>query len=346
MAASDNRPPDSPYGTGASAAEQKTERNLERVARGGYQPAAKSRYFRFRGQNKKEKVTYPPMKFSRWLRVLGWRYLLAVVVVFFALYPVVWMVSASINPVDTLSSSELVPEGATLDNYREILENPSDSPFMTWLLNTWKISLIVATFNIVLAAMAGYAFSRFRFRGRRIGLLSLLLVQVFPQFLAFVAIFLILDQIGEVFPAIGLDTHAGLILVYLGGAIGFNAFLIKGFMDSIPLSLDESARVDGAGPAVIFWRIILPLTRPMLAVLFVITFIITFGEFILARTLLTSLDQLTYAVGLQTFTINDYASKWGQLAAGAVVGALPIVVTFLVFQRQIVGGLTQGAVKG
>jgi ABC-type maltose transport system permease subunit len=341
MAASDPPTPDSPYGAGA--AEEKLERDLERVARSGYQPAAKARYFRF---SRKEKVVYPPMRFGKWLRVLGWRYAIAMLVVLFALYPVVWMVSASINPVDTLSSAELIPEGATFDNYREIIDNPEASPFMTWLLNTWKISLIVAALNIILAAMAGYAFSRFRFKGRRLGLLSLLLVQVFPQYLTFVAIFLILDQIGEVFPAIGLDTHAGLMLVYLGGAIGFNAFLIKGFMDSIPISLDESARVDGASPSVIFWRIILPLTRPILAVLFVITFIITFGEFILARTLLSSIGQLTYAVGLQTFTRTDYAAKWGQLAAGAVIGALPIVVTFLVFQRQIVGGLTQGAVKG
>jgi ABC-type maltose transport system permease subunit len=199
---------------------------------------------------------------------------------------------------------------------------------------------------VLLGAMSAYAFSRFRFRGRRLGLLSMLLVQVFPQFLAFVAIFLILDQIGEVIPAIGLDTHAGLILVYLGGAIGFNTFLIKGFMDSVPLSLDESAVVDGASPTQIFWKIILPLVRPALAVIGVIAFVTAFSEFVLARTLLSTVSNLTYAVGLQTFTLSEYASRWGQLAAGAVIGALPIVITFLVFQRAIVSGLTQGAVKG
>ena len=117
-------------------------------------------------------------------------------------------------------------------------------------------------------------------------------------------------------------------------------------MDSVPDSLDESARVDGASPWTIFWRIIMPLTRPALAVIFIITFVITFSEFVLARTLLTSVSQLTFAVGLQTFTLADYASKWGQLAAGAVIGSLPIVLTFLIFQRAIVSGLTQGAVKG
>ncbi len=294
----------------------------------------------------KEKIEYTPMPFGRWVRELGWRYVVAGVVVLFALFPIAWMVSASINPIDTLSGSQFVPDGATFDNYREILENPPQSPFMTWLWSSWRISLIVSAITVMLASMSAFAFSRFRFTGRRIGLLSLLLVQVFPQFLAFVAIFLILQQIGDVFPSFGLDTHAGLILVYLGGAIGFNTFLIKGFMDSVPTSLDESARVDGASPTIVFWRIIFPLTRPILAVIFIIQFTITFQEFVLARTVLTSVSEFTYTIGIQTFTLSDYASKWGQLAAGAVIGALPIALTFLVFQRAIVSGLTQGAVKG
>lgn len=310
-------------------------------------PAAESTEKRtWFGRPPKEKVVYPPMPFGRWVRELGWRYVVTGAVVLFALYPIAWMISASVNPIDTLSGSQFIPDGATLDNFREIFSNPPESPFLTWLWSSWKISLIVSSVTVFLAAMSAYAFSRFRFTGRRIGLLTLLLVQVFPQFLAFVAIFLIVNQIGEVFPAFGLNTHAGLILVYLGGAIGFNTFLIKGFMDSVPTSLDESARVDGASPWTVFWRIIMPLTRPILAVIFIIQFVITFQEFVLARTLITSVSQFTYTIGIQTFTLSDYASKWGQLAAGAVVGALPIALTFLVFQRAIVSGLTQGAVKG
>ena len=292
------------------------------------------------------KVVYQRLSPGKWMRVVGWRHLVALLAAAFALFPIVWMVSASINPIDTLSDSQLIPDGATFDNYRDIFENPDGSPFITWLWTSWRIALIVGLVSVMLTAMAAYAFSRFRFKGRRIGLLALLAVQVFPQFLAFVALFLLLDQIGEVFPAMGLDTHLGLMLVYLGGAIGVNTFLIKGFMDSVPTSLDESARVDGASPAIIFWRIIMPLIRPALAVIFIIQFVTIFAEFILARTLLTSVDQLTYAVGLQTFTLADFASKWGQLAAGAMVGAVPIVITFLIFQRAIVSGLTQGAVKG
>ena len=292
------------------------------------------------------KIKLAPLPFGKWIRVVGWRHLVAFVGVAFALFPIAWMVSASINPVDTLSGGQFIPEGATFDNYRRIFENPPESPFMTWLWNSYYISFVVASVGLGLTAMAAFAFSRFRFRGRRVGLMSLLAVQIFPQFLAFVAIFLLLDQIGEIFPALGLDTHPGLILVYLGGAIGFNTFLIKGFMDSVPQSLDESAVVDGAPPTTIFWRIILPLTRPALVVIFIITFVTVFNEFILSRTLLTSVEQQTYIVGVQTYSTSDFASNWGQLAAGAMVGAVPIVFTFLILQKGIVSGLTQGAVKG
>ena len=297
-------------------------------------------------QDKRPKEKIPKLPPGRWIREVGWRHLIGLIVVVFALYPVVWILSSSINDIDTLSGAQLIPDNWSLDNYREILSNPALSPFMTWLWNSWKVALIAASFNVLLAAMAAYAFSRFRFRGRRMGLLTLLLLQVFPQFLMFIAIFLLLQRIGVVFPAIGLNTHLGLVLVYLGGAVGFNTFLIKGFMDSVPTSLDESARVDGAGPTLIFWRIIVPLVRPVLAVIFIITLVNTFSEYLLARTLLRATEQLTYAVGLQTFTLADYGAKWGTLTAGAVVGAFPVVITFLIAQRAIVSGLTQGSVKG
>ena len=297
-------------------------------------------------RSSKPKEKLPPLPPRRWIREVGWRYVVAVAMAAFALYPVVWIISASINPIDTLARAKLIPDGATLDSYRTILSNPTLSPFMTWLWNSWKVAISTAAVSVVLSAMAAYAFSRYRFKGRRLGLLSLLLVQVFPQFLMFIAIFLILQRIGVVIPAAGLNTHLGLVLVYLGGAIGFNTFLIKGFMDSVPTSLDEAARVDGAGPNLIFWRIILPLVRPILAVIFIIVVVNTFSEYVLARTLLRSTSQLTYAVGLQTYTLAEYTSKWGELAAGAVIGALPIVITFLIAQKAIVSGLIQGSVKG
>jgi len=173
-------------------------------------------------------------------------------------------------------------------------------------------------------------------------------VQVFPQFLGFIAIFLTLQAIGQVpgLSGFGLDTHSGLILVYLGGAIGFNAYLIKGFMDTIPMSLDEAAKVDGATAGQVFGRVIMPLARPVLAVIFIITFVNLYSELLLASVILKSADKFTLAMGLQQFSLSEYAAKWGALSAAALIGSLPIVITFLVAQKQILGGLTQGGVKG
>lgn len=281
----------------------------------------------------------------RWLRELGWRHLILLLAVVFSLFPVVWIVTASVNAANSLSSATLIPRQFTTENFTTLFTDPL-FPFGTWLWNSWKIGLIAASLNLMLAAFASYAFSRMRFRGRRIGLLSLLLIQIFPQFLAFVALFLLALQIGAVIPWAGLDTHVFLILVYLGGALGFNVFLLKGFMDTVPQSLDESAAVDGATQWQIFSRIVFPLSRPVLAVIFIITFVNIYSEFVLAATLLRSTDNFTLAIGIQLFAADNYSAKWGAMAAAAVIGSAPIVATFLVAQRQIIGGLTQGSVKG
>lgn len=301
-------------------------------------------WVRDRLRSDKPKVKLPPLSPGRWVRLVGWRHLVIIIGCLFALYPAVWIVSASINPVNNLQGAKLIPDGATFDNFRELFNNDL-TPFTRWLRNSWIVALTASVFNVLLASLAAYAFSRLRFKGRRAGLLTLLLVQVFPQFLGFIALFLMLQSIGSVFPALGLNTLLGLILVYSGGAIGFNAYLIKGFMDSVPASLDESARVDGASAFLIFWKIILPLARPALAVIFIITFINLYGEFILAQTLLRNVDNYTYAVGLRLFVQSEYAAKWGELGAAAMIGAAPIVITFLFAQRSIISGLTQGAVK-
>ena len=299
-----------------------------------------------RRREPKQKPVYAKLSPGAWFRLLGWRHLVSILAVMFSLYPVFYIVSSSLSGEDNLAAATFIPTTFDLASYEEFFSNPTLTPFVTWLRNSWIVSLGAAGFNVVLASMAAYAFSRFRFTGRRVGLLTLLLVQIFPQFLAFVAILLIMIEIGVVFPAIGLDTIPGLMLVYLGGAIGFNTFLIKGFMDTVPSSLDESARVDGASHWTIFSRIIIPLARPALAVIFIISFINLFAEFLLARTLLSSTENFTLAVGLQLFTTANFTASWGLLSAAAVVGALPIVITFLVAQRAIISGLTGGAVKG
>ena len=162
-------------------------------------------------------------------REVWWRYLVGLIAMAFALFPVVYVVSAAFNPVPSLSTASVIPEGVTLDNFRAILSDPQE-PYPNWYLNTMIIATATAVVTVLLGALAAYAFSRFRFKGRRFGMLSLLLIQMFPQFLAVVAIYLIMLDISDVFPGIGLNTRTGLMLVYLGGALGVNAWLLVGLL--------------------------------------------------------------------------------------------------------------------
>ena len=278
-------------------------------------------------------------------REVWWRYLVGLIAMAFALFPVVYVVSAAFNPVPSLSTASVIPEGLTLDNFRAILSDPRE-PYANWYLNTMIIATATAIVTVLLGALAAYAFSRFRFRGRRFGMLSLLLIQMFPQFLAVVAIYLIMLDISDIFPGIGLNTRTGLMLVYLGGALGVNAWLLVGFFNSIPIELDESARVDGATPAQIFWGVVLPLGAPVLAVIGLLSFVSTLNEFIIASQLLQAPEKYTLSVGLYGFISNEFGQEWGPFCAGVVLAALPVVLIFIVLQRWIVGGLTQGAVKG
>jgi len=273
------------------------------------------------------------------------RWLLAIVLIIFSIFPVIWIVSASLDPVNNLATQKLIPDNAGFENFRELINNPI-FPFFTWLWNSIKISVITTVLTLSLTTMAAFAFSRFRFKGRQGLLKAILLIQSFPNLLAIVALFSISKQIGDVFSALGLNTHAGLILVYLGGAMGMNIWLMKGYMDTIPRDIDESAKVDGASNWQVFSRLILPLLRPILTVIGILSFIGTYGEFIIARTLLTKRELQTVMVGLQIFTAGQYTQNWGVFAAGALIAALPIMIIYLVLQDQIVGGLTQGAVKG
>jgi arabinogalactan oligomer/maltooligosaccharide transport system permease protein len=169
---------------------------------------------------------------------------------------------------------------------------------------------------------------------------------MFPQFLALVAIYVILLNVGDIFPELGLNTKTGLILVYLGGAMGVNTWLMKGFFDTIPSELDESARVDGATANQIFWGVVVPLAVPVLAVVALISFIFTLNEFVIASAVLQSSDNYTLVVGLQGFISEQYAKQWGPFTAGVLLAAIPPTLLFLALQRFIVEGLTRGAVKG
>ena len=276
---------------------------------------------------------------------IGARLVVAVFMIIFSIFPVLWMISASLNPTGTLATQTLIPENPSFGNYRTLL-TMDQFPFWSWFLNSIKVAGITSVVSLAITTIASYAFSRFRFRGRQTMLKALLLINAFPTLLALVATFLMVSQAGDVVPALGLDSHTTLILVYLGGAMGVNIWLMKGFLDTIPRDIDESAMVEGASYWQIFTKLILPLLRPILIVIVILNYITTYGEFVLARVLLRSNETYTLMVGLQIFAGAQFSQRWGVFAAGALMGALPIMVIYLALQDQIVGGLTQGAVKG
>jgi arabinogalactan oligomer/maltooligosaccharide transport system permease protein len=283
--------------------------------------------------------------FGAWFADTGWRHVVAIVVSAFALFPLLYVVSASLNPKGTLTGSNQLFSAIGIDSYVRILSDPQN-PYGTWFLNTLLIAVVTGAVTVFIGACAAYAFSRMRFAGRRVGLVTIVVVQMFPQLLAVVAIFLLMSTLGDWFPAIGLNTHTGLILVYLGGALGVNTYLMYGFFNTIPKEIDEAARIDGAGHARIFFTIILRLVAPILAVVGLLSFIGTVNEYVIASVMLVDVDQQTLVVGLTKLVANPRYADWSAFSAGAVMAAIPVMILFLFLQKYIVGGLTAGATKG
>jgi ABC-type maltose transport system permease subunit len=289
-------------------------------------------------------------KFQRRFSVVA-RLVIAAILIFFAVFPVLWIISASFSSSQSLSTQTLIPPRISFVNYQRLFGlDPNykfgDLVYQKWIFNSVKIATITTLLSLAITTMAAYAFSRMRFAGRVTILKGILLIQVFPNLLAIVAIYVLIFQIGEIIPALGLNTHAGLIMVYLGGSMGINIWLMKGFLDTIPRAIDESGMVDGASHLQIFYHLLLPLLRPILVVIGILSFIGVYGDFILAKILLNDVDKYTLMVGLQIFTAGQFDQKWGVFAAGALLGALPIMIIYLALQDQIMGGLTAGAVKG
>ena len=279
--------------------------------------------------------------FGAWFRQTGWRHIVAIAALVFALFPVLWVISAAFSD-GNLSSQTLIPESPNLDNFRTLF----DEPFWKWFWNSMFIGVMTAVWTVFFCALGAFAFSRMRFRGRRGGMLSLLLIQMFPNLLAVVALFLFMTRIKGLYPSIGLGTSWGLIFIYLGGALGVNTYLIKGFFDTIPGSLDEAAKIDGCTHAQTFFLIILPLARPVLAVIALLSFITTQAEYLVASVMLgQNEDAKTLAVGLSQYVRAGFDNRWGPFAAGSLIGAIPVVLLFMFLQRYIVSGLTSGAVK-
>ena len=287
-----------------------------------------------------------PLTPSQWGRKIAWRHAVGIAAVSFALFPLIWMISAAFDTLGSLSSQKLIPDRPGLDNFHELFTNP-DQPYLKWLRNSLIISSTNAVLQMFIGATAAYALSRFRFKGRKLTLMTILVVQMFPQLLAATAIFLMLAELGKSIPALALGQTTALIIVFAGGALGINAWMLKGFYDTIPAEIDESAKVDGASHAQIYFRIILPLARPVLAVITLLSFIGTMNEFLITSVILGgNQNSITLAVGMQQCIDGQYNARWGPFAAGALIASVPVMILFLYLQKHVVSGLTAGANKG
>ncbi|MDO5644184.1 MAG: sugar ABC transporter permease [Dermabacter sp.] len=284
------------------------------------------------------------MPIGRWFLEVGWRHLVGIGALIFAAIPILYVISASINPLGTVSSTNLIPRDFSLVHYQTLLSG-ARGDFVQWAINTIIVCGTVALVQIFLSVLASYAFSRMRFKGRRIGLLALLLVMMFPAILAMIAIYTMIADLGQAIPFLGLNSLPGYIIVLLGGSLG-QVWLIKGFFDTVPKELDEAAIIDGATHWQVFSRVLLPTLTPILATTFLIALVGVMSDFLLGSIFLTSDDKKTLAVGLYGMLQGDRSNNLGIFAAGAVITMIPVIILYQFLQKYIVGGSTAGAVKG
>lgn len=261
-------------------------------------------------------------------------------VILVIIYPLLWAVGASFNPGNSLVSTTMIPENPTLNHYRELFAGKQSLQYVQWYSNSLKISIFTMVGSLVSVSFTAYAFSRFRFKGRKYGLILFLLLQMIPQFSALVALFVLAQMLGM------MNSHWLLILIYIGGQIPMNTYLMKGYMDSIPKELDESAQIDGASNLTVFLRIIMPLSKPMLAVVAMNGFTGPLGDFILSSTILRTVESYTLPIGLYNLVNQAQGASYTTFAAGAILISIPVAIVFLMLQKNFVSGLTTGGTKG
>ena len=269
-----------------------------------------------------------------------------------AIYPILWVISVAFSGTQNLAFADVPADPGALDRLRAVLPWPgqwslanfrdvlTEQPFLTWIINSAIVAAATTVVGVFLACTAAYAFSRFSFPGRRAGMMSFLVSQMFPGTLLLVPLYII------VVGWLGLgNSYLGLILVYAVTAIPFCVWMLKGYFDTIPIEIEESAIMDGASRQTIFFRIILPLAKPAVAVTALFSFMTGWNEFILAATFLEEEAKYTAPVGLKFF-VGGFSSLWGYFAAGSIIVSLPVVALFLFLQKYLVSGLTAGGVKG
>ena len=283
----------------------------------------------------------------KWVRTLGWKHVVGIAVSLYALFPILYILSTSLTKAGSVSSGILFSD-FFFGNYTALFDpaKQQDRPFTQWVINTVVIASINSLASVFISALAAYAFSRMRFVGRRGGLMTLILIQMFPSILGLVAIYGILSEITKYFPPLGLGSLGGLIMIYLGGSLGGGTYLMYGFFNTVPKELDEAAKIDGATHTQIYFKIILRLVAPILAVQALLSFIGTVSDYILPSVVFNKPEQYTLALGLQFFIDQPYSQNWAMFCAGAIITATPVVALFMFLQRFITSGLTGGAVKG
>lgn len=256
----------------------------------------------------------------------------------FSIYPILVVFSISIRPGDRLLSKSLaiIPEDFTFQTYLKLF---IDQPFLRWMMNSLVVSILVTIFAVALAASAGYAFSRFKFKGRDTSMIGLITTQMFPVTMLLLPLFIMLIKIGA------YDSYIGLIIAYSATALPFTVWQMKGYYDTIPISLEEAATIDGASQFKIFYKVILPLALPALAITSLFSFMTAWSEYLVAAVLIQDQDLFTLPMGLKLFSSNMEVA-WGLYSAGAIVVSIPVVILFISLSRWLISGLTLGSVKG
>ncbi len=264
-------------------------------------------------------------------------YLFLIISSLFVIYPLVYVVSAAFSPGTSIASLDILPfaGGVTTEHFTRLF---NDTLYLTWFKNTFLIALFTSALTILVASLGAYVFSRYRFTFKKSLLLSFLVLQIFPSFVGMIAIYVILLRFNA------LDTLWGLVLVYVAGNVPYNVWLVKNYMDTLPKSIDEAAKIDGASGATTFFRIILPLARPILTFLAITSFTAPWMDFIFPKMTLRSAEKQTLALGLFSF-VTDKKNEFTTFAAGSLLIAVPFIVFFVLSQKLMVTSLSSAAVK-